>query len=296
MKHVDKFFAYARERHQITVRRAAGQPREEWTADPILQQFRFTCVFRELDKTTAWFRKFVRDPMKKTPDVLLATVTFRLLNRIAVGEAMFNQLDIEGTPFTLFRDTGKAAHLKRAIVANCGKGPYVTGGYIISSPPGYSKLDGMMKVIGDFHKDSGWRPVADLMLKKRSTLEDAWLWLKEQPYVGPFHAYEIVTDLRHTKLLDRAPDIMTWANPGPGARRGANIVFGRDKRDKTMANREQLIDEMRQILVASNMRKHWPQKEGYPPWEMRDVEHTLCEFDKYMRVKNGEGRPRGVYR
>jgi hypothetical protein len=34
----------------------------------------------------------------------------------------------------------------------------------------------------------------------------------------------------------------------------------------------------------------------WPSWEMRDVEHTLCEFDKYERIRLGEGRTRGVYR
>ncbi len=302
MKNIDKFFAYARERHAITLRRAAGMPREEWTDNKILQTYRFTCVFRELDKTTAWFRKFVRDPMRSKPEVLLATVVFRLLNRIEVGEAIFNQLDIEGTPFALFEKTGKTAHLKRAIVANCGRGPYVTGAYIISSPPGYSKLDGMMKVIGDFYGCLDREPLvwAQDMIRKnakgKATLQEAWEYLKEFDYFGPFHAYEIVTDLRHTKLLGRAPDIMTWANPGPGARRGANIVFGRDKKDKTTADREQLIDEMRQILEASKRVQFWPHHKDYPKWELRDVEHTLCEFDKYTRVKNGEGRPRGVYR
>jgi hypothetical protein len=28
---------------------------------------------------------------------------------------------------------------------------------------------------------------------------------------------------------------------------------------------------------------------------MREIEHSLCEFDKYMRVKRGEGRPRSKY-
>jgi len=28
---------------------------------------------------------------------------------------------------------------------------------------------------------------------------------------------------------------------------------------------------------------------------MRDIEHSLCEFDKYERVRNGEGVPRGKY-
>jgi hypothetical protein len=35
---------------------------------------------------------------------------------------------------------------------------------------------------------------------------------------------------------------------------------------------------------------------AWPIWEMREVEHTLCEFDKYMRVVNGEGFPRGRYK
>ena len=33
-----------------------------------------------------------------------------------------------------------------------------------------------------------------------------------------------------------------------------------------------------------------------PSLEMRDIEHTLCEFDKYERVRNGEGKPRSIYK
>jgi hypothetical protein len=28
---------------------------------------------------------------------------------------------------------------------------------------------------------------------------------------------------------------------------------------------------------------------------MRGIEHSLCELDKYRRVKNGEGKPRAKY-
>jgi hypothetical protein len=30
--------------------------------------------------------------------------------------------------------------------------------------------------------------------------------------------------------------------------------------------------------------------------DMRCIEHSLCEFDKYMRVKEGTGTPRSLYR
>ena len=51
-------------------------------------------------------------------------------------------------------------------------------------------------------------------------------WKNYLPYAGfsGFMAYEVVTDLRHTKYLKNADDINTWANAGPGAVRGLNRI------------------------------------------------------------------------
>ena len=299
-----------------------------WTKDKILDTYRFTNVFRELDATTQWFRKHVRDPLCDKPEVLLATVVFRMLNRIQTGEAIFTQTDIDYGGRTAFEYWYSDGHydkkyLRRSIKQVCGNGPYVTGAYIISSPQGYSKLDGMMRVIHGFATEikpfnygpasttSNWRGVAKVCKDNQDTkLQDVFDWLSQFDYFGKFHSYEIVTDLRHTLLLCDAPDIMTWCNVGPGARRGLNRVMGRDKKDKSIST-EQMLEEMRVILRESLDPDLWPGKgkhittargkssysrEDWPKWEMRDVEHTLCEFDKYSRVLNGEGRPRGVYR
>lgn len=303
----DRFFAFAQERHQIYLNRTAGKP-WPWTQDKILQTYSFTNVFRELDKTTVWFRQHVRDALRDRPEVMLATVVFRLLNRIEVGEAVFCQLDLDkqqigksmfGTkwpvPFELFLRDGDARHLRRAIVANCGKGPYVTGAYIISSPKGYSKLDGMMKIIGDFHKRSGWREFADGMAREECSLAAAQCWLREQPYFGNFHSYEIVTDLRHTALLESAEDVDQWCSVGPGARRGLNRARGRHYKDKSLST-EEMLREMGKLLRMTRVKSagKWPA--DWPRLEMREIEHTLCEFDKYERTRTGQGRPRGVYR
>jgi len=32
-----------------------------------------------------------------------------------------------------------------------------------------------------------------------------------------------------------------------------------------------------------------------PDWELSDIQHNLCELDKYLRTKNGEGTPRSRY-
>lgn len=305
---IERFFAYARARHECYLMKQSDPAWE--TKDKILWKYRFTNVFRDLDKTSAWFINHVRDPMSKRrdPNIMLATALFRLTNRIETGEAIFCDDDLLGghSAFDEYVETGKTAPLLKSIKKRMGnRGPYVTGGYIISSPPGYSKLEGMLRVVDDFRKQErpmvetgagwDWQRATMHLQNHRFSLQQVHAWLRQFNYFGPFHAYEIVTDLRHTFLLNRAPDILTWANPGPGCRRGANRVFGRHYKSKD-ADRDQLIHEMRELLQHSRFKKNWPQDKDHPPWEMRDVEHTLCEFDKYSRVLNGEGRPRGVYR
>ena len=313
MKHAARFFEYARKRHQITLDRRAGKPRP-WTTDPILQSYSFCSVFREDDKTTIWFKDHVRDVYNGRPEVLLATVVFRIFNRIQTGEAIFCQQLLpssrfkqnETTAFDIFAATGDPTILRNAIKALMPKGPYTTGSYIISSPPGYEKLEGVLEILARFWQRSEWREKAvEMLAYQRGSLEENWEWLKEQDYLGKFHSYEIVTDLRHTHLLRNAPDIMTWASPGPGARRGLNRIWGRPYKD-TSSSREQMIEDMRALLSLSRDARFWPQggkatARGaqnallWPRWEMREVEHTLCEFDKYERTRLGQGRPRGKF-
>jgi hypothetical protein len=320
-----RFFKFCRERHSIFLRREAGLPREQWTTDPILSKYKFTNVYRELDRTTAWFRHFVRDPLRDKPEVMLATVLFRMFNRIEVGEAIFCQSDLfdSGNAWNQYVDTGNLSVLKRAIVAHVGKtGPYATGAYIISSPPGLKKLDGILKVVDDFHKREcknehcgyeDWHCVAKHLIAEpeRHNMERVWSWLRGFDYLGNFHSYEIACDLRYTKLLESASDRLTWCSPGPGARRGMNRIDGADKDRRVPV--DELVASIEGLLVASTSPGHWPQpkwngnghfyrhhlrpvEEQWPAWEMREVEHSLCEFDKYERVLHGEGRPRGVYR
>jgi hypothetical protein len=290
---ISAFFAYSNERHAIYKRRYELKlSRSEWTADPILKQFRFCNIFRELDTTTIWFRENVRDKLKSSPDVLLATVLFRWFNRIKTGEAMFSQTHMLGqTAYEHFRDGCNTEVLREAVLAFCGKGPYVTGSYIIKTPDGKNKLDGVLWCVEQFAKTDP-RKTAEGMLTHPWNLERTWKYLLEFPYLGDFMAYEIVSDLQYTDLLSNAPDIMTWANPGPGAMRGLNRIRGRDLNKRL--HKSTYIDEMRMLLQESRQYHNWPI--DWPKWDMRTVEHTLCEFDKYERVRLGEGRPRQVFK
>lgn len=362
MSSIEAFFAYARERHNIYLRRkyreqftpGVSQVIDElmgnslpgpWTTDPILQQYRFTNVFRELDRTTVWYRENVREKVSPE-DILLATVVFRWFNRIATGEAVFTQTNLlegGGTAFdvmlSILGGNGEAspitAPLRQAIVEMLGDPSgkheaWVTGAYIIKTPDGYNKLDGVLKCIEWFMEGvhdfrtpqgdtvrAGYKQMSEWLVNEEepASLESVWLWLKQFPFLGDFMTYEIVTDLRWS-IMKNAPDIMTWANPGPGATRGLGRIHYNDK-DKWNQHRDKelLVTMMQNLLRYSRDPYYWPQQtdggthwaypgvvefprsdlNNWPAWEMRDVEHTLCEFDKYERVRTGEGRPRGRF-
>lgn len=312
------FFDYAKARHLCYINKFVDP---KWiTPDPILREYSFCNVFRELDKTTMWYAENVRKPLDKAkdgPKLVAATTLYRLFNRIETGEAFFRDDNLLGG-FSAFDDycqTGRTTALKRAALARLGKkGPFVTGSYIIAGPAGMSKLDGMLRVFDDFMKgkmpwtgkigEHDFRSAAALMRTRGASLQHAHEWFSQFDYFGSFHSYEIVTDLRWTHLLSRAPDINTWANPGPGCKRGLNRVFGLDKK-APWDSKERILEHMDVVLEASE--DYWPEfahrmRDAAPKlktpmeWEMRDVEHTLCEFDKYERTRAGEGRPRGRYR
>lgn len=289
MKNVADFFGYARLRYEIHVRRDVELLPGPWTTDPTLQMYRFCNIHREDDKVTTWFRDNIRGPLADSPNVLLATVAFRWFNRIEMGELM------KRPEVGLMEGRYDGEALKRLALEAYPKGPWTTGAYMIKSPGGMNKIDGLNWCIDNVAKDA--YHLACRVEKGETTMEGMWERLREYPYLGDFMAYEVVTDLRFTSLLDQAPDILTWANPGPGAARGLARVQGLpiDAYNRhSDADRTKLIAGMQELLEHSKDERHWPA--DWPKWEMREVEHTLCEFDKYERSRLGEGRPKQLFR
>lgn len=272
---IEGYFNFLNERHLIYLRKSRGGD-YPWTTDPILQKYKFTNVFRENDRTTVWFRENVREGMRDEMDVALATIIFRWFNLIETGKILLEH--------DLYRDWDS----DYCIEILSDQPQWVTGAYIIKTPNGMNKLEGVCWCIDQIANDNN--KFIDSMHEAKGSLKALWDVLMPYPYMGPFMAYEVVTDWRHTFLGDEATDIMTWGNPGPGAKRGLNRIHGRplNKQIKSDIN----IGEMQVLLELSQEWLHGQ----VPSLEMRDIEHTLCEFDKYERVRNGEGKPRSIYK
>jgi hypothetical protein len=264
----EEFFRTARERHLIWQRRENGEP-APWTDDPILRAWRFCCVHREHDRTTRWFAENVRSKLQGLHAVQ-ATTIFRWFNRIETGERILDLL-------LGHWDSREALERLRGIT------PVVTGAYIVRTPFGSPKLEGLLESIDHMvEATSGWSE----RVAGWTTLQAAWEALTSIPYMGSFTSYEVVCDLRWTPVLSAATDVMTWASAGPGCARGLGWVMGGEP---TLYNYSSARDqaEMRRIMevLLDRSEVEFPYQ---PRWEMREVEHWACEFDKYMRARRGQ--------
>lgn len=272
------FFEFMWERQTIYLKKQAGVT-PPWTTDSALKEYSFTNVYRENDKTTKWFAHNIRNPLKDQHIVLFATICFRWFNFIDTGQKLLEDTHLVNSVFCRW-DPVRC----RELLINQPK--WVTGAYIIKTPDGMNKLDGVIWCI-----DNAWKEYHHAIPPAPQSLEKMSEEIKQLPYMGDFMAYEVVTDLRHTIYGRYATDIMTWANPGPGAMRGLNRIH---KRDLNLRRpKEMFIQEMRDLLEKS--KTEWPNNTDYPPLEMREIEHSLCEYDKFLRVTLGEGRPRSKY-
>jgi|TARA_R110001592_G_scaffold76737_8_gene231461 hypothetical protein len=269
---LDRFFHYINERHRIYLKRQEGEP-FPWTEDKILQTYSFCNVFRELDKVTIWVRKNWREPYADHPNLPFAMSMARQIN----------------WPDTLeeigFPEEWNPERTKEIMQARMDRGEKVyTGAYMLTGTLGGTKVQQTVdKILTPVYHN----PPEIIPHSLKET------WKNYLPYAGfsGFMSYEVVTDLRHTRHLENAEDVMTWANAGPGAKRGLNRIHGRSL--KQAIKEDQLTQEMKSLLTNFNQNILFLLDKEL---EMREIEHCLCEFDKYERVRLGEGRPRSKYK
>jgi len=262
------FWEFIRERIAIYHKKQDGQPRP-WTEDRVLNKYYFCNIYREWDKTTIWFKDNLRDPLKDNESVIFATVIFRWFNRIETAVRMGPELFVDW-------DSKEAKKRLR------GYSPVVTGAYIIKTPNDMNKLDGVCWCIDQMWKRKGY--VIDLMRTQFGSLEMMHSSLLEFPYMGDFMAYEVVTDLRHTKIGEQARDVNTWGNPGPGCKRGLKYVF-----HESVFNKQERLRAMINLLQQS-----WDMPD-IPKMELRDIESSLCEYSKYV-AGHHSGKLKRLYR
>ena len=268
---IKRFLYWIKERHSIYLKRLEGESKP-WTNDAVLQSYFFTNPYRENDKTTVWFRNNIRNQLQNEPSVLFSTICFRWFNYIPTGELLLKHY------LTTKWGQAKAVRVLQQLTGLRKK--VFTGAFMIMGAPGEDKVVTVCRRI-----NAVWHDRHNLVNDAATwgTLYDAHERLMQYEGLGGFMAYEIVCDLRYTQWLHLATDKDTWCNPGPGARRGLNRIMGVPDSMLNHAIPQRVWNkETAKLLKKVN-------RLGLPKMEMREVEHSLCEFDKYERARTGQG-------
>jgi hypothetical protein len=248
-----------------------------WTNDPILRMYRFCNVRREDDKVTKWIAENWRNPNAKEKDNWFAMAVARWIN----------------WPDTLSRIGYPVPWVPKTVVKTmktwrADGGKVWTGAYMIGT-------QGNAKDKIDFVVDNVLSPMwanrAVIRPRAGDCLESFNDRLQDQyAMAGGFMGGQVIADIKYTdQYLKVAKDWWTWAVSGPGSRRGLNRVMGQDP-DCPWKEKEWLATAHRLALALDHPGSGLPFK-----LHMQDIQNCLCEFDKYERVRLGEGRPRSLY-
>jgi hypothetical protein len=270
-----QFLYWIKEREVIRIRRANGQP-FPWTDDEILRAWSFCNVRREDDHTSQWIAKNWRTPHADDPDLWFAMVVARFVNwtetLAELGYPVPPDLERFLAVMHARQERGEVCFGPAYNISNGG-----------SSTPKAEHL--VQKVFTPL-----WQPLARKRLRPRDddSLHSFYGRLKAMPGFASFMAAQIVADMKYVVPLKNARDWKTFAAPGPGSRRGLNRILGRPvdapwRDDDTWRAafrqlREQIMPELERI--------------GLGDLHAQDLQNCLCEFDKYERVRLGEGKPK----
>ena len=116
-------------------------------------------------------------------------------------------------------------------------------------------------------------------LTEAASMQEAFAALMDYRGIGAFLAYQLVTDLNYTNVLDFSE--MDFVMAGPGARSGLRKCFS-DPGDYNEEDLVRFVAERQEVEFASRdlaFEDLWGR-----PLQLIDCQNLFCEVDKYARV------------
>lgn len=272
-------FIIARDR--VRKNKEAGRSKP-WTNDVILQSYRFCNVRREDDTVTRWIADNWRARLADKPDLWFWMLVARLVNNPDTLSFVHYRA-IRGWKWD------ESAFIS-AMQERMAQGEKTWGGAYIVSTNGVTMEKS--SYIATRVLSPAWEARKDIQPCKGDTLRAFCDRLLTLNGVQGFIAGQVIADAKYADIkLKLADDWHSFAISGPGSRRGMNRVFGQATDDPWKeANWFQAMEHLRTAVNRSI--KHSVDGGAL---HAQDVQNCLCEFDKYERVRLGEGKPRSSY-
>ena len=271
------YWKFAAERQNIFFKRVNGES-YPWTKDKILNQYKFTNVYRATDRVSQYLIKnVIYKGSQKPEEIFFRLLLFKLFNRISTWEILESEFDRIS-----FKDYSFKQYDRVLSKVMQNKIPIYSAAYIMASGRstfGYArKHQNHLKLIERMIKEN-----VPKRLQHCKNMNEAYNLLHSYPTIGDFLAYQYVTDINYSTLTNFSE--MEFVKAGPGAKDGIVKCFkdfgGYSFEDiiRQMAdNQEREFD-----LLNLDFQNLWGRN-----LQLIDCQNIFCEVDKYSRVAHPE--------
>ena len=214
----DLYWYFAYERQNIFLKKEKGLP-APWTDDPILREYKFCNSYRVNDRVSQYLLKNViyNGQNYNSEDMLFRIILFKLFNKESTWELLLKNFG----DITL-KNFNKKKYSKVLTEAINNKISIYNDAYISCATKafGYNhKHDNHLALLDKmFNQDK----IQDKIIKCQ-TMEEAFNILKSYPLIGNFMAYQLVTDINYSNVVNWSENEFTIA--GPGSIRGIKKCF-----------------------------------------------------------------------
>lgn len=269
----DLYWYFAYERQNIFYKKLEGvEP--PWTKDEILKTYKFCNSYRVNDRVSQYLLKNVIYNGKNysNRDMLFRIILFKLFNKEETW-----QLFIDNFSDVTLANFDKEKYSKVIEDAKNSGIKIYSDAYISCANKvfGYDKKHDNHLALLDkmFNIDK----IDDKILNAKS-MKDAFDIIKSYPLIGNFMAYQLITDINYSNIVNFKEDEFTVA--GPGSIRGIDKCFI----DKGMSY-EDIIRYMFEHQDEEFKRLNLKFKRILNrPLQLIDCQNIFCELDKYTRV------------
>lgn len=260
---LEEFLRTAVERHRIYRKKEADLPKP-WTEDVVMRDFFFCNLFRQYDKCSKWIIEKILPYGRWDLLILYRFIsTYSTFKMLEGDEIPLDSVEAVTAAMKMYKQDGIT------LFSSCFiRNPRIPGGWTETH-------NVPLILINEIKKQ------AENIFLFNTTLEDMVEFLSQFPGTGGFMAYEYACDFAYMDKFNPT-DTMTWANMGPGAQRGMSLLihgtaFQKFSFHEWLNHAQNLLP-----LLKERVESEFPEETV----TMREVEHWLCEYQKYRKYYN----------
>lgn len=262
-------------RQDAFLRRLAGHPRP-WSEDPLIDNYRFTNVYRLLDRNSQYLIKnVIWKGSDSTIEQFYRILLFRLFNRITTWDTFSEASEL------IWAEHDHGYLIKVIDSITDAKEPLFTASY--SSPqtgalhvyPGTTTAHRMIGLIERILQSD----ILDKIFHAEN-MKEIVAALKIAPGIGDFLGNQIALDFTYTQWGKKfATD--DWTVPGPGAVSGLKLIYNSKAGLSTLETLQHFHSS-----IPAGLERYGLTFNGLQTWpfSISDTEHWICETWKYIRL------------